>query len=219
MTAFPQTPRNRVRRIPERARYEKNEIYTILDEALVCHVGIVTEEGPLVLPMLPGRLEDTLYLHGAPASRLLKHISQGGEVCITATLVDGLVLARSIFHHSVNYRSAVLFGKGRPVEKEDEKLRALEVISEHVCPGRWDEARRPSPRELAATAVVAVEIESASAKVRSGPVNDDPADAAWPVWAGVLPLELHAGEPLPSEGVNLPPPPTVTSYRRGKRAG
>lgn len=219
MTAFPQTPRNRVRRIPDRARYEKNEIYAILDEALVCHVGIVTEGRPLVLPMLPGRLGDTLYLHGALASRLLKHIAQGGEVCITATLIDGLVLARSIFHHSVNYRSAVLFGKGRVVEKEDEKLRALEAISEHVCPGRWDEARRPNPRELAATAVVAVEVESASAKVRSGPANDDPADAAWPTWAGVLPLTWVAGEPIPAEGVNLPPPSTITAYRRGEAAG
>lgn len=214
MTEFPQTPRNRVRRLPDRGRYDKDSIFPIIDEALVCHVAIAEEGRPVVIPMLHARVGDTLYLHGSIVSRLLKHIQAGGEVCATFTLLDGLVLARSVFHHSVNYRSAMVFGRGRLVNTDEEKMSALEAITEHVCPGRWAEARRPNPKELNATLVVAIEIESASAKVRSGPPKDDAEDDALPVWAGVLPLALQPGPPQAAEGVNAPVPDYVACYRR-----
>lgn len=214
MPDYPQTPRNRVRRIPDRGRYDPETLYAILDEALICHVGIAEGGQPFVIPTLHGRLGNTLYLHGAKASRLLKHIQAGGEVCVTATLVDGLVLARAVFHHSINYRSAMIFGQGRLVEGDEEKLRALEVITEHVCPGRWAEARLPNRKELDATSVVAIEIESASAKVRSGPPKDDEQDYDMPVWAGLLPLALRPGAPQPDAGVVMPAPGYITGYHR-----
>jgi hypothetical protein len=195
MPDFPKTPRNQVRRLPARASYDPDTIYRIIDDAPLCHVAFNEEGQPFVIPALHGRLGDQLVLHGAPASRLMHHVSAGHPVSLAFTLLEGLVLARSAFHHSVNYRSAVVFGRGYVVEEDAEKLRALEAISEHLLPGRWAEVRAPSRVELDATAVVAIAIEGASAKMRSGPPSDDEKDYALPVWAGVLPLELRVLEP------------------------
>ncbi len=208
MTKFTKTDRTGIKRLPERGHYDRETIYRILDEALICHVGFVENKQPYVIPINFARVEDTIVLHGAKASRLLKHVEAGHPVCVTATLVDGLVLARSMFHHSVNYRSVVLFGKGRPVEAEAEKLAALEAVTEHLIPGRWRDARLPNRKELAATRVVAIKIDEASAKVRMGPPGDEQGDYALPVWAGVLPLQEVPLPPirdkLQSEDVRLP---------------
>ena len=216
MTEFDQTPRNRVRRLPERASYDREAIYPILEEALICHAGFDEDGQPFVIPTFFARDGDTLYLHGAKASRLLKHIQAGKPVCISVTLLDGLVLARSVFHHSVNYRSAVLFGRGRLLETDAEKLHALEAITEHIARGRWADARPPSRKELNATSVAVIEIESASAKARGGPPKDDAEDYALPVWAGILPLELRALEPQDDPGAltPLPVPEYILKYRR-----
>ncbi len=195
--AFPQTEHSRIRRIPERGAYSRETIYPIIDEAPICHVGIIDKGMPVVIPMIHGRVDDTIYLHGAKASRILKQSSTGIPVCVTATLYDGLVLARSLFHHSMNYRSAVVYGTGRQVVEKNEKLKALEAISEHLLPGRWAEARGPNRKEMDATAVVAVEIESASAKTRTGPPVDDEEDYALPIWAGVLPMQTRKLDPVP----------------------
>ncbi len=196
MTQFTKTEKNRIKRLPKRGNYDRETIYRILDEALICHVGFAEKGQPCVIPINFARVDDSIVLHGAKASRLLKHIETGHPVCIEATIVDGLVLARSIFHHSVNYRSVVLFGKGRPVEGEREKLSALKAITEHLIPGRWQEARLPSRKELNATRVVSIKIDEASAKVRVGPPADNQEDYALPVWAGVLPLQEQALSPV-----------------------
>lgn len=208
MTQFAKTDKNRIKRLPKRGRYDREAIYQILDEALICHVGFAHKGQPYVIPINFARVEDHIVLHGAKASRLLKHIEAGHPVCVEATIVDGLVLARSVFHHSVNYRSVVLFGRGRPVQEEREKLSALQAITEHLIPGRWQEARLPNRKELNATGVVSIKIDEASAKVRMGPPVDDLEDYALPVWAGVLPLQEQAlppvrDEPL-SEDISLP---------------
>jgi len=210
MPDFPKTPRNQVRRLPARASYDPDTIYRIIDDAPLCHVAFNEEGQPFVIPALHGRLGDQVMLHGAPASRLMHHVSAGQPVSLAFTLLDGLVLARSAFHHSVNYRSAVVFGRGRVVVDDAEKLRALEAVSEHLLPGRWAEVRAPSRVELDATAVVAIAIESASAKMRSGPPSDDEKDYALPVWAGVLPLELRALEPAPDP--RQPPDTQLPAY-------
>lgn len=196
MTQFTKTEKNRIKRLPKRGNYDRETIYRILDEALICHVGFAEKGQPCVIPINFARVDDSIVLHGAKASRLLKHIETSHPVCIEATIVDGLVLARSIFHHSVNYRSVVLFGKGHPVEGEREKLSALKAITEHLIPGRWQEARLPSRKELNATRVVSIKIDEASAKVRVGPPADDQEDYALPVWAGVLPLQEQALSPV-----------------------
>jgi nitroimidazol reductase NimA-like FMN-containing flavoprotein (pyridoxamine 5'-phosphate oxidase superfamily) len=216
MTEFDQTPRNRVRRLPERASYDRETIYPILEEALICHAGFEEGGQPFVIPTLFARDGDTLYLHGAKASRLLKHIQAGNPVCISVTLLDGLVLARSVFHHSINYRSAVLFGRGRLLETDAEKLHALEAITEHIARGRWSDARPPNRKELNATSVAAIEIESASAKVRGGPPKDDAEDYTLPVWAGILPLELRALSPQNDPGAITPQeaPDYIQNYHR-----
>jgi hypothetical protein len=195
MTDFDNTDRTRVRRIPDRGHYDRATIYAVLDEALVCHVAFVEDGRPFVIPTLHARVGDALFLHGAPASRLLKHIASGGEVSVAATIVDGLVLAKSVFHHSVNYRSAVLFGHGALVEGDAEKLAALEAFTEKIAPGRWDAARRPTLAELNATAVIRIAIEEASAKTRAGGPKDDPEDLALDVWSGVIPITLVRGVP------------------------
>jgi nitroimidazol reductase NimA-like FMN-containing flavoprotein (pyridoxamine 5'-phosphate oxidase superfamily) len=209
MSDFPKTGRNQVRRKPQRGDYQQETIYQIIDEAPICHVGFVVDGQPYVIPTLHARRGDDLFLHGAPASRLLKVIEAGAEVCITMTLVDGIVLARSAFHHSINYRSAVLFGRGAIVTEPGQKIAALAAITEHIAPGRWQEVRQPSQQELDATTVVTVPIASASAKIRSGPPLDDEADYALPIWAGVLPLALVSGAPEPDPrlqtGIPLPP--------------
>ncbi|HXQ96701.1 MAG TPA: pyridoxamine 5'-phosphate oxidase family protein [Candidatus Acidoferrales bacterium] len=192
--AFAVTPRTEVRRA-DRASYERAVVYAILDEALVSHVGFAIDGTPFVIPMLHGRVGDTLFLHGLPATRLIRHLGHGAPACVEATLLDGLVMARSSFHHSLNYRSAVVLGTARLVRDPIEKLAGLRAIVEHVAPGRWDDARRPSRLELRQTHVVAVPIEEASAKVRTGPPADDPRDLLLPVWAGVIPVETTLGAP------------------------
>ena len=199
MTTFATTRNNRVNRKHNRGLYDRETIYRILDEALICHVGFVENEQPYVIPMNFARVGDSIVLHGAKPSRLLNHIAAGHPACVEVTLVDGLVLARSLFNHSINYRSVVLFGSGRTVEKDREKLAALEAIAEHIIPGRWREARLPNRKEMDATTVVSIAIDQASAKVRTGPPADDDADIALPIWAGVLPLQEMFLTPIPDE--------------------
>ncbi len=189
--------RTRVRREPERGRYDRQTIESILDEALVCHLGFVHDGHPYVIPTLFARVGGVVYVHGSSASRMLRNLRAGAEVCLTATLIDGLVLARSIFHHSVNYRSVVVLGLAAEVAEPEEKLRALEAFSERLLPGRWAEVRPPSPRELKATSILRLPLSEVSAKVRVGPPEDDEEDYARPVWAGVIPLQLTAGTPEP----------------------
>lgn len=187
---------HQVKRYPQRASYERSDIDAILDEALVCTISIVQDGQPVGIPMLHARRGDEIYLHGAPDSRLIQHIASGAPICVTATLLDGLVLARSATHSSVNYRSAVVFGHGRQVDAEPEKLAALEALTERLAPKRWAQVRQPNQAELDRTAVVAIRIESASAKSRNSPPIDDPADLELPVWAGVIPIVLQRLEPI-----------------------
>lgn len=188
--------RSQIKRLPKRAVYDRAAIDAILDEGLICHVGFVVDGQPFVIPTIHVRIGDCIYLHGSPASRMLQTLSQGAEACITVTLVDGLVLARSAFHHSMNYRSVVLFGKGSPVNDDGQKTEVLRCLAEHLIHGRWQEVRGPNPNELKQTLVVAIPIDEASAKVRTGPPLDDEEDYAWNVWAGVLPLRLTASTPI-----------------------
>jgi nitroimidazol reductase NimA-like FMN-containing flavoprotein (pyridoxamine 5'-phosphate oxidase superfamily) len=189
------TDRTRVRREPERGRYDRETIDAILDEALFCHLGFVADGQPYVIPTLHARRGDLLYVHGSSASRMLRHAGTGAPMCATVTLLDGLVLAKSVFNHSINYRSVVVLGKARRVE-DDEKLEALRLFTEHVAPGRWDEARQPTATELKATAILALPLDEASAKLRTGAPQDAPEDTDLPVWSGVLPIHLAAA---PSE--------------------
>ena len=220
MATFPETPRNRVSRLADRARYDREAIYPIVDEALVCHVGFVEGGQPYVIPTLHARDGDSVLLHGSVGSRLLRHLGDGNPASLAFTILDGIVLARSAFHHSVNYRSAVVFGRGARVETEADRLRALERITERLAPGRWSESRRPTARELAATGVVRVAIEAASAKVRAGPPKDDDEDLALPVWAGVVPVALSFGEPRPDPslraGIGMPAYLRERFLRRGR---
>jgi nitroimidazol reductase NimA-like FMN-containing flavoprotein (pyridoxamine 5'-phosphate oxidase superfamily) len=189
--------RTTVRRRAQRGRYEQELVHAILDEALVCHVGFESEHGPVVLPTMHARVGDTLYLHGAVGNAMLRSLAAGAPVCVTVTLLDGLVLARSAFHHSMNYRSVVVFGTATAVEDRDAKLAALEALIERIHPGRWTEARPPSDAELRQTLVVSVPLAEASAKVRSGPPIDDAEDYALDVWAGEIPLETRRMEAIP----------------------
>jgi nitroimidazol reductase NimA-like FMN-containing flavoprotein (pyridoxamine 5'-phosphate oxidase superfamily) len=216
MGQFARTEKNRIKRLPKRGSYDRETVYRILDEALICHVGFAQKGHPYAIPINFARVGDHILLHGAKASRLLKHVAGGHPVCVEATIVGGLVLARSVFHHSVNYRSVVLFGKGRPLEGEQEKLSALEAITEHLIRGRWREARRPSRKELNATQVVSIKIDEASAKIRLGPPVDDEADDALPVWAGILPLEEQTLSPVPDERVpqSISLPGYIAHYSR-----
>jgi uncharacterized protein len=190
------TARTRVVREADRAVYDREAAYRILDEGFLCHVGFVADGQPFVIPTSYGRKGDSLYIHGSAASRMLRQMKDGVAVCVTVTLLDGLVLARSVFNHSMNYRSVVILGKGTLVEDAVEKLAALRVLSEHILPGRWDDSRQPSERELKATSVLRVPIEEFSAKVRTGPPIDDAEDYSFPTWAGVVPLEMKAGLPI-----------------------
>jgi len=191
------TDRTKVNRLPKRGDYSQETIYGILDAAFVCHVGFAVDGQPYVIPTGFGRSGDILYLHGSAASRMLRTLAGGVDVCVTVTLLDGIVLARSAFHHSMNYRSAVILGKARLIEGDAEKTEALRAISEHILRGRWDDVRKPTAQELKATAVLALPIEEASAKIRTGGPLDDEEDYALDVWAGVLPLAMSAGEPVP----------------------
>ncbi|HVI07117.1 MAG TPA: pyridoxamine 5'-phosphate oxidase family protein [Candidatus Binatia bacterium] len=193
------SPRTRVVREAHRGVYDRETVYRILDEGFLCHVGFVTEGQPFVIPTSYGRKDDNLFIHGSAASRMLRQMKNGVPVCVTVTLLDGLVLARSIFNHSMNYRSVMVIGTAMLVDDAEEKLEALRVLSEHIIPGRWAEARQPNERELKQTSVLRVPIEEFSAKVREGPAIDDEEDYAFPTWAGVVPLELRAGEPIDDE--------------------
>ncbi len=216
METFTQTERNTVKRLPQRGHYERETVNAILDEGFVCHVGFVLDGQPYVIPTGYARAGDTLYLHGSRASRMLKALRAGVDLCVTVTLVDALVLARSAFHHSINYRSVVVFGRARAVEDEAEKLTALRAFTEQVVPGRWAEVREPNRQELNATTVLAVALTEASAKVRTGPPVDDEEDYALAVWAGELPLRLTAGMPIadPRLPPDIAPPPYVLAYDR-----
>lgn len=209
------TPRTTVRRLPKRAAYDFETLAGILDASFLCHVGYVLEGQPYVIPTAFGREDRTLYLHGSAVSRTLKTLAGGVPLCLTVTLLDGLVLARSGFHSSMNYRSAVVLGTAVPVEGP-EKAHALAVISDQIMRGRWEEIRGPSRKELNGTAVLKMTIDEASAKIRTGPPVDDEDDYALPVWAGVLPLSLVAGKPIPDERLpaDVPLPAYVKKYRK-----
>lgn len=220
--AGPRSDRVRLRRKRERGHHDRASIDAILDEALLAHLGIVDEHGqPFVIPTLHARCGDVVYVHGSSASRTLRVLHTGTPICLTVSLLDGIVLARAVMHHSANYRSAVLLGTARAVESREEKLAALEAIVEHVVPGRWAEARQPTENELKATAVLALTIDEASAKMRSGPPTDDDDDYQLPVWAGVVPLASVAGtpQPDPQAPAGLPLPAALTAGGPYGRAG
>ena len=202
------TEKSAVRRQAKRGKYDEKTLHSILDEGFLCHVGFSVDGQPFVIPTLYGREGNTIYIHGSAVSRMLKEASEGVELCLTVTHVDGIVLARSAFHHSMNYRSAVVFGKGRLIEDDDKKNEALFVISEQLLEGRWDDSREPTKKELDVTSVIAVDIEEASCKIREGDPSDDKKDYELPIWAGVLPFETKCGEPIPdsllSEGIEEP---------------
>jgi uncharacterized protein len=210
------TQRTRVVREPERGVYDREAAYRILDEGFICHVGFSLDGQPFVIPTSYGRKDSNLYIHGSAASRMLRQMKEGVAVCVTVTLLDGLVLARSVFNHSMNYRSVVILGKAMLVDDPEEKLTALRALSEHIVPGRWDDARQPNERELKATSVLRVVIEEFSAKVRTGPPIDDAEDLGFPTWAGVLPLEMKAGEAIgdPTLEPKREVPPYVLHYSR-----
>ena len=210
------TSRTRLKRLPKRGHFDRETINAILDEGFICHVGFVVDGQPYVIPTGYARVRNDLYIHGSSASRMLRTLSEGVQVCLTVTLADGLVLARSAFHHSVNYRSVVVLGKAVLVTDADEKNAALEALTEHIVPGRWAEVRWPNELELKATSVLRLPINEASAKVRAGDPVDDDEDYAMDVWAGVLPLSTVPGEPQPdaklAEGIECPD--HVRQYRR-----
>jgi nitroimidazol reductase NimA-like FMN-containing flavoprotein (pyridoxamine 5'-phosphate oxidase superfamily) len=214
LSEFDITPINRLRRIPERGIYDKETIYQIIDDALICHVGLVQDGRPFVIPTLHARRDDEILLHGATTSRLIRHAQAGNQLCLTFTHVDGIVLARSVFHHSINYRSVVLFGQGQLVQGDQANMDALEQFTERLLPGRWDDARSPNAKELKATSIVAISIESASAKVRSGEPGDDEEDYALPHWAGVLPVRQEVGSPEPDGRLadDTPLPDYIADY-------
>jgi uncharacterized protein len=214
---YNKTYRTKVRRRSGRGRYDRATIDAILDEGLVAHVGIVSSDGqPYVIPVLYARAGGLIYLHGSPLSRLVRRLAEGVPMCLTVTLLDGLVLARSGFHHSMNYRSVVVLGEGRAVRDWHEKQEALRVIVERMVPGRSDDVRGPSEKELDATEVVALEIDEASAKIRTGPPVDAAEDYTLPVWAGVVPLGMSVGSPIADERCAAAVPEYVTAWRRGR---
>jgi nitroimidazol reductase NimA-like FMN-containing flavoprotein (pyridoxamine 5'-phosphate oxidase superfamily) len=218
MTAdFEPTDRTTVKRLPERGRYDRETVHAVLDEALICHVAFAIDGQPFVIPTIHARDGDTLYFHGSPASRMLRRLGEGIPVCVNVTLVDGLVMARSVFHHSMNYRSVVIVGEATRLEDDDEKLNALEVIVERVAPGRSADARGPNPKELSGTLVLALPIDEASAKVRTGPPGDDEEDLDLDVWAGVVPVSLAFGRPEGDAYVKpgVAVPDYLADYRRG----
>jgi nitroimidazol reductase NimA-like FMN-containing flavoprotein (pyridoxamine 5'-phosphate oxidase superfamily) len=216
MKSIPQTKRTTLKRLPKRGKFDRESVYEILDEGFICHVGFVVDGHPVVIPTGYARVEDNLFIHGSQASRMLRELQTGVEVCLTVTLLDGLVLARSAFHHSMNYRSVVVFGKAALVDDETEKLKALRALSEHMIPGRWDDVRQPTETEMKMTTVLTLPLEEASAKVRVGPPIDDDEDYELNVWAGVVPLQLVAKEPIadPRLPQGIQAPTYATAYKR-----
>lgn len=213
---FIQTERTKLKRLPKRGYFDRETVYGILDEGFICHVGFAPEGPPFVIPTGYARKDDKLYIHGSQASRMLRTLSGGVEACVTVTIIDGLVLARSAFHHSMNYRSVVIFGRATLVEDREEKNAALLALSEHIVRGRWADVREPTEQELIQTTVLSLPLTEASAKIRTGPPLDDEEDYTMNVWAGVVPLKLVAGEPINDprlpEGIEVPE--YARSYRR-----
>ena len=216
MEKLPQTPRTTLKRLSQRGHYDRELINQILDEGFICHVGFAVDGQPVVIPTGYARVGDSLVIHGSQASRMLRTLGQGIDVCVTITLIDGLVLARSAFHHSMNYRSVVVFGRATLVDNRAEKLAALRSLSDHMIPGRWDDVRKPNERELQQTTVLSLPLTEASAKVRTGPPLDDEEDYKLPVWAGVIPLSLVAADPIddPRMGTNDEIPKYAVDYAR-----
>jgi hypothetical protein len=210
------TPRTRVVREAQRAVYDRDTVNQILDEAFLCHVGFVADGQPYVIPTSYGRDGNVLYIHGSAASRMLHTLDQGAPVCVTITLLDGLVLARSVFNHSMNYRSVVILGTATLVDDAAEKIAALRALSEHILPRRWDDSRQPNEKELKATSVLRILIEEFSAKVRVGPPVDDDEDYSFPTWAGVIPLETMAGAAIPDDRCQRELPAYLHNYSRKK---
>jgi uncharacterized protein len=219
MESFESTERTTLKRLPQRGSYDREVVYRILDEGFICHVGFAVEGQPFVIPTAYGRVGDKLYIHGSAASRTLRASSDGIPLCVTVTLVDGLVLARSAFHHSINYRSVVILGAATLVAAAEEKMTALRAFTEHVIPGRWDDVREPNEQELKGTSVLALPLLEVSAKVRTGPPKDDEEDMAIPVWAGELPLRVTAGSPVddPQLSAGISPPAYLIGYSRQPR--
>jgi uncharacterized protein len=213
---YEQTPRTRVFRKPGRGSYDRELVHSILDEALVCHLGFVQDGQPFVIPTIHAREGERLFLHGAVGNRTLRALADGGSCCVTVTLVDGLVLARAALHHSLNYRSVMVLGTAREVTDSAEKQRALRAVVEHIAPDRSDEVRGPDETDLRSTKVLSMEIEEASAKVRTGPPLDEEGDLDLPYWAGVLPLTSGTGKPIPAPDLtgDPPVPEHVTTWRR-----
>ena len=214
MNTYRITERNKVKRVPKRGHYDQETVYEILDTTFVCHIGFVMEGRPFVIPTAYGRDGNTIYIHGSTKSRMLVNLEKGIPVCLTVTHLDGIVMARSTFHSSVNYRSAVVFGQAKPVS-DDRKNHALEVITNNIINGRWEEARPPYEKELKGTSVLAIEIESASAKIRTGGPNDEKEDYDLDIWAGIIPLQMIAGKPVADELLRegLPIPPSAKNYQ------
>jgi nitroimidazol reductase NimA-like FMN-containing flavoprotein (pyridoxamine 5'-phosphate oxidase superfamily) len=212
------TPRTRVVREPQRANYDREVVNQILDAGFICHVGFAVDGQPFVIPTSYGRHDEVLYIHGSAASRMLRNVSAGIPMCVTVTLLDGLVLARSIFNHSMNYRSVVVLGTGTIIDEREEKLTALRLLSEHIVPGRWNEIRQPNEKELKATTIIRLPIQEFSAKVREGPAIDDEEDYAFPVWAGVLPVTLVTAEPINDSRLagEITVPGYIKNYSRAK---
>lgn len=215
---FPQTERTTLKRLPKRGVFDRELVYRILDEGFICHVGFSVDGRPFVIPTGYARVEDQLFIHGSQVSRMLRTLSTGIDVCVTVTLVDGLVLARSAFHHSINYRSVVVFGRAAMIEDREAKLAALFAFSEQVIPGRWDDVRQPTEQELKATTVLSLPLVEVSAKVRTGPPIDDDEDYALNVWAGVLPLKIAADAPIndPRLPESIETPSYTLNYSREK---
>lgn len=205
-----------MKRLPKRGEYDHAAVYQILDEAFICHVGFAADGKPVVIPTSYARIGDDLYIHGSAASRLLQSLEEGIDVCVTVTLIDGLVLARSAFHHSINYRSVVIFGNANVVDDPDEKITALHSFTDHVVPGRWEEVRPPNESEMRATLVLKLPLVEVSAKVRTGPPIDDEQDYQLSVWAGVVPLKLTAGAPISDDRLpaGIEPPEYASEYAR-----
>jgi uncharacterized protein len=213
-----QTPRTTLKRLPKRGSHERDVIDAILDEGFICHVGFSVDGQPFVIPTGYARVDDRLLIHGSQASRMLRRLSEGIDVCVTVTLIDGLVLARSAFHHSMNYRSVVIFGRATAIEDRKQKNAALFALSEHMIPGRWNDVREPTESELQQTTVLSLPIDEASAKIRTGPPLDDEEDYSLDVWAGVVPLQMIAEEPIADERLqsNVKVPAYALKYRRAK---
>jgi nitroimidazol reductase NimA-like FMN-containing flavoprotein (pyridoxamine 5'-phosphate oxidase superfamily) len=213
---FPQTDRTKLKRLPKRGHFDRETVYAILDEGFICHVGFAVDGQPFVIPTGYARVDDKLYIHGSQASRMLRSLSNGLDACVTVTIVDGLVLARSAFHHSINYRSVLVFGRATLVDDDTEKLAALVALSEHIVPGRWADVREPNEQEMIQTTVLCMSLEEASAKIRTGPPLDDEQDYALRMWAGVVPLKLIAEQPIndPRLPAEIPVPDYAAHYKR-----